>query len=94
MGQVGIVLTDLFTYLANGLLVTGYFLAERAAQLAAFMLALMLASSFDRLVQFQAVFAPQRYTAGAVKPSRVPRTAQAMTGVALSLWLMATWSFQ
>lgn len=29
-----------------------------------------------------------------MRPSQVPRTAQAITGLAISLWLAATWSFQ
>jgi hypothetical protein len=94
MGQIENALMDLLIYLTNGVLVTGYFLAERAAQLVALAVAIMIAATVDRLVQYQSVYAPQRYGSGAVKPSRVPRTAQAMTGVAFTLWIAATWSFQ
>ena len=94
MGPILAVVIDLLTYLANGVLGTGYFLADRAAQLTAVAVALCVVASFDKLVQLQAVYAPQRYGGGAVTPSRVPRTAQAMTGVAIALWLAATWSFQ
>jgi hypothetical protein len=94
MDPIKLFLTDLLIYLANGALVTIYFLGEHAAQLAAGVVAITLAATVDRLVQYQSVYAPQRYGAGAVRPSHVPRTAQAMTGVAFSLWLAATWSFQ
>jgi hypothetical protein len=94
MGQIENALMDLLIYLTNGVLVTGYFLSERAAQLVALTVAIMIAATVDRLVQYQSVYAPQRYGSGAVKPSRVPHTAQAMTGVAFSLWFAATWSFQ
>ena len=87
-------LTDLFVYLANGALSMGYFLAERFAYLIAILAALIVMGTFDRLVQSQAVFAPRRYEGGAVRPSQEPRTAQAITGLAIGLWLVATWSFQ
>ena len=85
---------DWLTYLANGLLVLGYFVAERLAYLIALSTAMIVVGTFDRLVQNQAVYAPSRYESGAVRPTRVPRTAQAITGLAIGLWLAATWSFQ
>ena len=85
---------DWLTYLANGLLVLGYFVVERLAYLIALSTAMIVVGTFDRLVQNQAVYAPSRYESGAVRPTRVPRTAQAITGLAIGLWLAATWSFQ
>src|SRR5687767_3623260 len=85
---------DWLTYLANGLLVLGYFVVERLAYLIALSTAMIVVGTFDRLVQNQAVYAPSRYESGAVQPTRVPRTAQAITGLAIGLWLAATWSFQ
>ena len=44
MGQIENALMDLLIYLTNGVLVTGYFLAERAAQLVALAVAIMIMS--------------------------------------------------
>jgi hypothetical protein len=87
-------LVDCAIYVANGGLVLAYLFAERSAHLTALVAAMLIAGTFDRLVQDQAVFAPRRYEGGAVRPSQVPRTAQAITGLAIALWLTATWSFQ
>jgi hypothetical protein len=87
-------LTDLITYLANGTLAVVYFLWERGPQLVAIGVALLLILTFDRLAQAEARFAPQRYGTGtAVRAPGLPRTAQAITAVALVLWLAATWTF-
>lgn len=94
MEQAAQLVMDGLIYLANGILVFGYLLIERFAYLAAFASALVIAGTFDRLVQNQAMFAPRRYEAGAVRPSQMPRTAQVITGLAFGLWLAATWSFQ
>jgi len=83
---------DLVIYVANGVLATLYFLLDRAPHLLSIAAALLIALTFDRLMQQQAVFAPARY-AGRASKSRPPRTAQITTGVALALWLVATWSF-
>jgi hypothetical protein len=78
----------------NGVLVVAYLVIERIAHISAIAVALLIAATFDRLVQSQAVFAPRRYEVGALHPSQVPHTAQAITGLAIGLWLTATWSFQ
>ncbi len=83
---------DLVTYVANGALATLYFLLDRAPHLLSVAAALLIALTFDRLMQQQAVFAPSRYDRRAANV-RPPRTAQITTGVALALWLAATWSF-
>jgi hypothetical protein len=88
------IVRDGLIFFANGALVLAYFLAERAAHLAAIAVALVIAATFDRLIQSQAVFAPRRYEDGAVRPSQAPRTAQVITGIAIGLWLAATWTFQ
>jgi hypothetical protein len=86
-------LTDNAIYLANGLLAVGYFLSDRAPHLAATGAALLLALTFDRLVQREAVFAPQRYAADqAVSVQALPRTAQVVTALTWLLWMLATWS--
>lgn len=83
---------DLVTCVANGALATLYFLLDRAPHLMSIAAALLIALTFDRLMQQQAVFAAARYAGRASKASP-PRTAQITTGVALALWLAATWSF-
>lgn len=89
-----IFLTDLVTYLANGFLASIYFLLESLPQLVAIAMAVLIALTFDRIIQLQAVYAPQRYKEGAVTPTKMPRTAQAITLVAITLWLLATYSFR
>jgi hypothetical protein len=86
------VFVDLCIYVANGLLVVLYFLLDHAPELVSVMAATFITLTFDRLAQRQAVFAPNRYGPGAT-PVSPPRTAQATTGVALGLWLAASWSF-
>ncbi len=85
-------LVDTLVYIANGGLVIGYALCDHAAQLAAIGAALVIALSFDRLVQREAVFAPARQAGGRPAERPAPRTAQALTGIALGLWLAATWA--
>lgn len=85
---------DVFIYFANGCLLLGYWLIDRSTHLITLLAAFVIAFTFDRLIQSQAVFAPRRNGAGPVRPSHVPRTAQAITGLAIGLWLAATWSFQ
>ena len=87
-------LTDGTITLANGVLAVAYFLGERGPHLASIGMALLLALTFDRLAQKEALFAPRRYTAStAVTLRSLPRTAQVVTGLTLLLWLLATWSF-
>jgi hypothetical protein len=91
--SIALWLTDRAIYLANGALAIAYFLLERGPHLISIGAALLLALTFDRLAQQEAVYAPKRYAAGAVVAKQMPRTAQVVTGVALVLWLMATWTF-
>ncbi len=70
MEQAVRIVMDGLMYLTNGLLMLGYFLVERLAHLTAFASALVIAGTFDRLIQSQAVFAPRRYEAGALVLSR------------------------
>lgn len=88
MDIVLIWLTDGVTYLANGLLVVLYLLAENAAHIVAIACAGFITFTFDRLAQQEAAFAPGRY--GGAAPTRTPRTAQFTTLAALALWLAAT----
>jgi hypothetical protein len=83
---------DLCTYVANGVLATSYFLYEHTPHLLSIIAASFIAFTFDRIAQMQAVFVPNRYGKGAT-PVNPPRTAQVTTGVAIGLWLTATWSF-
>ena len=91
--SIALWLTDRAIYLANGALAIAYFLLERGPHLISIGAALLLALTFDRLAQQEAVYAPKRYAEGAVAAKQMPRTAQVVTGVALALWLMATWAF-
>ena len=88
-----IALADNVTYLANGGLTLFYLVADHAAQWIAVGAAVTLMLTFDALAQREAVFAPGRYASGAPAGNAPPRTAQIMTGLALALWLAASWTF-
>lgn len=85
-------LTDWLIYIANGGLFILYALIDTAPQWLSIVTAALIALTFDQWAQLQAVYAPGRY-AKASAPTHVPRTAQITTGVALGLWLIATWAF-
>jgi hypothetical protein len=89
MSAIAELLSDLGVYLANGILIVAYLTAERLSQLIALSTALVVAGTFDRLIQNQATFAPRRYESGSVRPSEVPRTGQGGDGLAIGLWLAA-----
>ncbi len=93
MAELEVWLTDLVIYLANGLLTAGYWLGEQADRLAAVAAAVLIAATFDVLAQRDLAFAPDRYRGGAALATRPPRSAQALTLIALALWLAASWSF-
>jgi hypothetical protein len=85
-------LTDLGIYTANGILVMVYLVWDSAPQWLSIAAAVCVGATFDRWAQLQAVYMPGRY--GPLQAAAKPvRTAQYTTGIALAIWLLATWSF-
>lgn len=91
LDQLGILLGDLPVYLANGLLVILYLLAEHAAALVSLACAALIAYLPDAEIQQRAGFRARR-TDSDIPDGQIPRTAQIMTGIVLTLWLAAQWA--
>ena len=90
LNQLGILITDLPVYLANGVLVILYGLASHSAALVSLACALVIALLPDAQAQAQAGSRPGRHEDNApIGPT--PRTAQIMTGIVLAAWLVAQW---
>jgi hypothetical protein len=90
LDQLGVLLTDLPIYLANGLLVILYWLAAHSAALVSLACALMITLLPDAQVQSKASYRPSRHEeVASIGPTR--RTAQIMTGIVLAAWLIAQW---
>ena len=90
LDRIGMLLMDLPVYLANGGLVILYWLAENSAALISLLCAGLMALLPDAEIQQRAGFRPRRsdrHTGGSV--SRQPRTAQTMTGLVFTAWLVA-----
>ncbi len=85
-------LADWLTYTANGGLFLVYGVVDTTPQWLSILSALCIALTFDRWAQLQAVYAPSRYDKAPL-PTVVPKTAQAITGITLGVWLVATWAF-
>lgn len=83
-------LASLPTYLLNGLLVTLYWLIDSAAALLSIGCALLIIQFADRRIQERAMFRPTRE--GREVAVADPHTAQILTGVVLTLWLVSQWS--
>ncbi|MBM4425583.1 MAG: hypothetical protein FJ030_19765 [Chloroflexi bacterium] len=84
-------LVDLAIYVANSGLFIIYVVVDTAPWWLSLSAATFIALTFDRWAQLLAVYAPSRY-AKTSTPVRPPRTAQITTGIAVGLWLIATWS--
>jgi len=90
LDQLGVLLTDLPIYLANGVLVILYWLAVHSAALVSLACALMIILLPDAQVQARAGFRPSRHEeVTSIGPTT--RTAQIMTGIVLASWLIAQW---
>ncbi len=90
LNQLGVFLTDLPVYLANGALVIFYGLAAHAAAWVSLACALIIALLPDAEIQARAGFRPNRSGDGSSN-GPIPRTAQVMTGIVLAAWLIAQW---
>jgi hypothetical protein len=93
LDQIGILLTDLPVYLANGGLVILYWMAANSAALVSLACALAVALLPDAEIQQRAGFRARRGDRGDndSSNSQVPRTAQIITGIVLATWLVAQW---
>ena len=90
LDQLGVLLTDLPIYLANGVLVILYWLAAHSAALVSLACAVSIILLPDAQVQARAGFRPSRHEeVASIGPT--PRTAQIMTGIVLVSWLIAQW---
>jgi hypothetical protein len=94
LDRIGLLLTDLPVYLANGVLVIMYWLAAHSAALVSMVSALLMAWLPDAEIQQRAGFRPRRSERGTNSRSsgQIPRTAQVMTAIVLSIWLIAQWN--
>ena len=93
LDRIGILLTDLPVYLANGGLVIIYWLAENSAALISLLCAILMALLPDAEIQQRAGFRPRRNDRNQAGSSinRAPRTAQTMTALVFITWLVAQW---
>jgi hypothetical protein len=93
LDRIGILLTDLPVYLANGALVIIYWLAENSAALVSLLCAILLAFLPDAEIQQRAGFRPRRgeRSQGSSPINHAPRTAQTMTVLVFTTWLVAQW---
>lgn len=93
LDRIGVLLTDLPVYLANGGLVIIYWLAENSAALISLLCAVLMVLLPDAEIQQRAGFRPRRNDRGQASTSinRTPRTAQTMTVLVFVTWLSAQW---
>jgi hypothetical protein len=93
LDRIGMFLMDLPVYLANGGLVIAYWLAENSAALVSLLCAILLALLPDAEIQQRAGFRPRRNDRSQNNRSinRLPRTAQTMTVIVFTVWLIAQW---
>jgi hypothetical protein len=93
LDQLGVLLTDLPVYFANGALAILYWLSANSAALVSLCCALVIALLPDAEIQERAVFRPRRSDHNEEGSSNgpVPRTAQVMTGIVLAAWLIGQW---
>jgi len=93
LDRIGLLLTDLPVYLANGALVILYWLIARMPALTSLVCALLMAWLPDAEIQQRAGFRPRRSERGSAGDSsgKMPRTAQVMTGMVLAAWIIAQW---
>ncbi len=91
LDQLGILLTDLPVYLANGLLVILYGWRRMRRLWSAWSVRVMMALLPDAEIQQRAGFRPTPQWRGQLQRPGVPRTAQVMTGIVLAAWLVAQW---
>jgi hypothetical protein len=93
LDRIGLLLTDLPVYLANGALVILYWLVAHMPVLTSLACALLMAWLPDAEIQQRAGFRPRRSERGSAGDSgvKIPRTAQGMTGMVLAAWIIAQW---
>jgi hypothetical protein len=93
LDRIGLLLTDLPVYLANGALVILYWLVAHMPALVSLVCALLMAWLPDAEIQQRAGYRPRRSERGSTNESsgKMPRTAQVMTGMVLVAWIIAQW---
>jgi len=91
LDRIGMFLMDLPVYLANGGLVIVYWLADNSAALVSLLCAVLIAMLPDAEIQQRAGFRPRRNDRSQSNGSinRVPRSAQTMTVLVFTPWLVA-----
>ena len=94
LDRIGMLLTDLPVYLANGALVILYWLTAHAPALMSAISAALLALLPDAEIQQRAGFRPRRgdRSSNSGSNGQIPRTAQVMTAIVLVTWLAAQWN--
>jgi hypothetical protein len=90
LDQIGVILTDIPVYAANGALVILYWLLANAPALVSFASATILVYLPDAEIQQRAGFRPRRGDRGATYTT--PRTAQIISGMVLAIWIIAQWN--
>jgi hypothetical protein len=92
LDRIGVLLTDLPVYLANGGLVIIYWLGENSAVLVSLLCAAVMVLLPDAEIQQRAGFRPRRNERNqGGSTNSVPRTAQVMTMLVFTAWLIAQW---
>jgi hypothetical protein len=90
LDQIGVILTDIPIYAANGALVILYWLLANAPALVSTACATILVLLPDAEIQQRAGFRPRRGDRGATYTT--PRTAQIISGMVLAIWIIAQWN--
>jgi hypothetical protein len=90
LDQIGVILTDIPVYAANGALVILYWLLANAPALVSTACATILVFLPDAEIQQRAGFRPRRGDRGATYTT--PRTAQIISVIVLSIWIIAQWN--
>ena len=93
LDRIGLLLTDLPVYLANGDMVIAYWLAAHLPAMTSLLCALLMAWLPDADFQQRAGFRPRRSERASTGDSggKIPRTAPVMTGMVLAAWIIAQW---
>jgi len=94
LDHLGVILTDLPVYLANGVLVILYGLMANSAALVCLVCAMGIVFLPDVEVQRRAGFRPRRsdHNESVSSNNQVSHTAQVMTGIVLAAWVVAQWA--
>lgn len=89
MVLLGEFLSNLPTYLLNGVLVTLYWLVDSAPALISVACAVAIVRLVDQKIQNRTAFRPAREGRELASPD--PHTSEVLTGLVLILWLLSQW---